>query len=73
MPNSIVDGEFPDDEITDITYMLQANKDDYEEMLADLRKEDAGEGTKVRVGDSVFLLSDVIKAVIEDHEAENGF
>jgi hypothetical protein len=56
---SIVDGEFPDDELTDITYMLESNEN-YDELLHDLSREDEGEGTKVRVGHKHLMLADVV-------------
>ncbi len=58
----IADGEFPDDEITDITYMLESN-DSFEELLHDLGREDDGEGTKVRIGDHKVRLGEVVKAL----------
>lgn len=58
----IVDGEFPDDEITNITYMLESN-DSFEELLHDLKREDDGEGTKVRIGHHKIDLSEVMKSI----------
>jgi len=55
-------GEFPDDEITDITYMLESN-DSFDELLADLKNEDDDEGTKVRLGGRIYLLANIFKAV----------
>jgi hypothetical protein len=55
----IADGEFPDDEMTDISYMLESN-DNYDDLLHDLSREDEGEGTKVRSGQKQFLLAEVV-------------
>lgn len=58
----IADGEFPDDELTNITFMLESN-DNYDDLLHDLSREDDGEGTNVMVGDRRVKLADVVKAV----------
>lgn len=55
-------GEFPDDELTDITYMLESN-DNFDELLHDLNREDDGNGTKVRIGPKRHLLANVIRVV----------
>lgn len=64
----IADGEFPDDELTDLTYMLESN-DNYEELLHDLAREDDGPETKVRVGEKKFLLADIVRALIVARDA----
>lgn len=65
----IADGEFPDDELTDITYMLQSN-DNYSDLFHDLAREDDGEGTRVRIGKEVFQLARVMK-VLEQLRAQS--
>lgn len=56
----LADGEFPDDELTDISYMLDSN-DNYSELFEDLKNEDDGPETKVRIGKQVFLLVNIVK------------
>lgn len=58
----IAEGEFPDDELTDILYMLESN-DNFDELFDDLKNEDDGPGTKVRIGKQVFLLENIVKGL----------
>lgn len=58
----IADGEFPDDELTDLTYMLEAN-DNFSDLLHDLIREDDGPGTKVRIGHRKLVLATIITAI----------
>lgn len=61
----IADGEFPDDELTDISYMLESNET-YEELFHDLSREDDGPETKVRVGSNHHLLSKVVASLKQE-------
>jgi hypothetical protein len=58
----IADGEFPDDELTNITYMIESN-DNYDDLLHDLSREDDGEGTDVKIGDRRVKLAEVVNAI----------